>query len=92
MRTSIFDKIMALLAAGLFSTVVMADPQHPSTFEALDKNSDQQISKTEAMGDRMLADGFASLDTNADGYLNRSEYQAAGGVTKKSSRSKEPSS
>jgi hypothetical protein len=45
-------------------------------FESLDKNADQQISKTEAASDKTLADSFASADANGDGYLNKSEYVA----------------
>lgn len=82
MRTSMLDKVVALVAAGLFSTASMAgDPQRASTFESLDRNSDQQISKSEAQGDKSLADGFAAADMNGDGYLNKSEYQAAHGTT-----------
>jgi Ca2+-binding EF-hand superfamily protein len=47
-----------------------------AAFEALDKNADQQISKTEAASDKALADSFASADANGDGYLNKSEYAA----------------
>lgn len=48
----------------------------PITFEALDKNADQQISRTEAGRDRKLSDGFAYADTNADGYLSKAEFVA----------------
>lgn len=50
--------------------------QTAATFEALDKNADQQISRTEAGVDRKLSDGFAYADTNADGYLSKDEYTA----------------
>lgn len=77
MRTSMVHKALTLLAAGLFSTALMAgDQQHTSTFESLDKNSDQQISKSEAQSDKKLADGFASADANGDGYLNKTEWKA----------------
>ena len=45
-------------------------------FEALDKNADRQISRTEAGVDRKLANGFAFLDTNGDGFLSPDEYAA----------------
>jgi hypothetical protein len=50
----------------------------PSTasFDALDKNADSQISKTEAMTDDQLVDNFAALDTNGDGYLSKAEFMA----------------
>ncbi|MET0986486.1 MAG: EF-hand domain-containing protein [Steroidobacteraceae bacterium] len=82
MRTSMMDKAVALLAAGLFSTALMAgDQQHATTFESLDKNADQQISKSEAQGDKMLSDSFASADANGDGYLNKTEFKSASSAT-----------
>lgn len=76
MRKSTLGKLVALSAAGLFSTALMAgDPQHMSTFESLDKNSDQQISKSEAQADSKLSDSFASADANGDGYLNKTEFK-----------------
>lgn len=92
MRTSM-EKFVALLAAGLFSTALMAaDPQHSSTFEALDQNSDQQISKSEAQSDKTLADAFASADTNGDGYLSKSEFQAKSSKGSKGSTDRQSSS
>ncbi|HKQ83136.1 MAG TPA: EF-hand domain-containing protein [Steroidobacteraceae bacterium] len=91
MRTSMMDKAVALLAAGLFSTALMAGDQHASTFESLDKNSDQQISKSEAQGDKMLSDSFASADSNGDGYLSKTEFKAASSATTPPSASR-PSS
>lgn len=46
------------------------------TFESLDKNADQQISRTEAAGEKSLADNFAFVDTDGDGYVNKAEYTA----------------
>jgi hypothetical protein len=53
-----------------------ADPAHSSTFERLDCNCDQQISKSEAQSDKTLSGASASADTNDHGYLSKSEYQA----------------
>jgi hypothetical protein len=47
-----------------------------ATFDALDKNADSQISKTEASADSKLSDNFAALDTNGDGYLSKAEFMA----------------
>ena len=91
MRTSMMDKAVALLAAGLFSTALMAGDKQASTFESLDKNSDQQISKSEAQGDKMLSDSFASADSNGDGYLSKTEFKAASSATTPPSASR-PSS
>ena len=80
------NKLIALLAATLLcATAVAGDKEKhkdatmkstAATFESLDKNADQQISKTEAAGDKWLADSFAAADTNGDGYLSKSEYTA----------------
>jgi hypothetical protein len=47
-----------------------------ASFEALDKNADRQISRTEAGFDRVLSNNFAFLDANGDGFLSREEYAA----------------
>jgi hypothetical protein len=46
------------------------------TFEALDRNLDRQISRTEAGYDRALSNGFVFLDANGDGFLSPEEYAA----------------
>src|SRR5262245_19367736 len=63
MRRLTMTKLIALFAATLLSAAAMAQDKPPSdtssssssmksaTFESLDKNSDQQISKTEAAAD-----------------------------------------
>jgi Ca2+-binding EF-hand superfamily protein len=53
----------------------------PASFAGLDKNADNQISKTEAGVDRKLSDVFAYVDTNGDGFISRSEYLAQTGDT-----------
>ena len=75
-----------LISATLLSTAALAGEGEKTTpaktaavtaaFDSLDKNTDQQISKTEAAGDQALADSFASADANGDGYLNKSEFAA----------------
>lgn len=47
-----------------------------ATFEALDRNSDQYLSLTEASADASLATQFSTLDKNGDGYVSKSEYAA----------------
>jgi hypothetical protein len=71
----------SLLALVLISSAaVAADKDRPTgsaaTFEALDKDSDQRVSESEAVVDRTLSARFASLDANADGYLTKSEFRA----------------
>jgi Ca2+-binding EF-hand superfamily protein len=52
-----------------------------AAFDSLDKNADQQISKTEAASDKAVSDSFASADGNGDGYLNKAEFAALKGRT-----------
>lgn len=74
---------MALFAASAAQAGDTAKAESPTkmttttaAFESLDKNSDQQISKTEAGTDKSLSDSFASADGNGDGYLNKAEFMA----------------
>ena len=79
-------KFLALIAATLLAFAAQAGDDkdtshdtgmHPTaTFDALDKNADSQISKTEASSDSKLSDNFAALDTNGDGYLSNAEFMA----------------
>lgn len=75
-------KAWVLGAAALACTGVFASETSQTTakaiakFETLDKNSDRQISRTEAGPDRALSNGFAFLDANGDGFLSPEEYAA----------------
>lgn len=79
-------RFLALIAATLLACAAQAgdtkDKSHDTgmkssaTFDALDKNADSQISKTEASADSKLSDSFAALDTNGDGYLSKAEFMA----------------
>ena len=79
-------RFLALIAATLLAFAAQAgddkDKSHDTgmkstaTFDALDKNADSQISKTEASADSKLSDNFAALDTNGDGYLSKAEFVA----------------
>jgi EF hand len=81
--------LIALFAASLLSAAAMAGDNKPgdtkadptmkstqATFDSLDKNADQQISKTEASADKTLSSSFVALDTNGDGYVSKSEFAA----------------
>jgi Ca2+-binding EF-hand superfamily protein len=78
-------RFLALIAATLLALAAQAgdtkdkthDMKSTATFDALDKNADSQISKTEASADSKLSDNFAALDTNGDGYLSKAEFMAA---------------
>ena len=79
-------KFLAFIAATLLAFASQAgdnkDKSHDTgmkstaTFDALDKNADSQISKTEASADTKLSDNFAAIDTNGDGYVSRAEFMA----------------
>ena len=85
-RRNTMTRFLALIAATLLAFAAQAgdnkdkshdtDMKSSATFDALDKNADSQISKTEATADSKLSDNFAALDTNGDGYLNKAEFMA----------------
>jgi Ca2+-binding EF-hand superfamily protein len=74
--------IPVFVATALAITSVLADDKEKSmdreetTFKALDRDSDQRLSKSEATGDKMLTDHFGMIDSDADGYLTKREYTA----------------
>ncbi|MET0499302.1 MAG: hypothetical protein ABW106_13640 [Steroidobacteraceae bacterium] len=65
-----------LLSAAAFAAGEPVSPPDAVTaaFESLDKNADEQISKTEAASDKAVSDSFASADANGDGYLSKAEF------------------
>jgi hypothetical protein len=81
-------RFLTLIAASLLAFAAQAcddkDKAHAqgmkptATFDALDRNADSQLSKTEASHVGKLSDNFASLDTNGDGYLSKAEFLAGG--------------
>lgn len=80
------SRLLALIAATVLAFAAQAgdnrdkshdtDMRSTATFDALDKNADSQISKTEASADGKLSDNFAAVDTNGDGYLSKAEFMA----------------
>lgn len=72
--------IPVVVASVLALTSVLADNKDKSmgredaTFKALDRDSDQRLSKSEAKGDQMVTDHFAMIDADGDGYLSMREY------------------
>jgi hypothetical protein len=47
-----------------------------TTFESVDRNADQRISRTEAGTYKKLLDRFAVVDTDGDGFVNKTEFDA----------------
>jgi hypothetical protein len=82
-------KILTTLAAAtLLSSLAMAEgdpakteeltsPSAHATFDSLDRDSDQRLSKAEASVDDGFSSQFAKLDTDADGFVNKGEYLRA---------------
>jgi len=80
-------KTLTTIAAALLSAAAIAQVPSPpptdsadpagspqATFESLDRNQDQRVSKGEAAADDGLSAQFAALDADADGYINKNEY------------------
>jgi EF hand len=59
-------------------------PAHDPGFNALDKNNDGYLSRTEAAKNPYLAKNFKKADKDGDGKLSRTEYLTA--MTKKDLR------
>jgi hypothetical protein len=86
-------KVIAVVAGScVFAMAAAEDGSHvakskisPAAFETLDKNADNQISKTEAGMDRSLSNGFAYVDTNGDGFISRTEFLAQNGASQDAS-------
>ena len=51
--------------------------QQGTTFESLDTNSDDRISKSEAEASPDVKAQFASYDVNGDGFIERAEVNSA---------------
>ena len=79
--------LIALFAAAMFTTAVADDQTSKygkdksmtsaeSKFDELDRNDDEQLSKTEARDEDALSAAFASVDQDSDGYVSKSEYTA----------------
>jgi hypothetical protein len=69
--TSLLPAAIALALAG----PLQAAGEVPG-FNEMDKNSDGQLTRSEAQGNPKLADQFAQVDDDNDGTLSRAEYLA----------------
>ena len=78
--------LIALFAAALCTTAVADDQTskqgHKSMqsadakFDKLDRNDDEQLSRTEAQQEDSLSAQFASVDQDADGFVSKTEFTA----------------
>jgi hypothetical protein len=71
--------VLALAAASASAcpgkTQVTAAPAAITpSFDTLDRNSDDRLSRTEASLDRRFAEMFAYRDTDGDGFVSRTEF------------------
>ena len=70
-----FAAASAVLALSFGSAWAAGNKQDKDPgFNALDKNSDGSLSRTEAQANPDLAKRFAAADTDHDGKLSRTEY------------------
>jgi len=70
-------RLIVLTLAAAFATVTWAQQKEKtgnSAFDALDKNTDQFLSREEVAAEKELAKRFARFDANKDGKLNVDEY------------------
>jgi len=65
---------LCLAAAGVALADGPANSVAP-TFESLDRNSDNRLSRSEASYNRLLAEVFATSDVDGDGFVSRAEYE-----------------
>lgn len=80
--------LITLSAAALLSTAALADDESKNwnkdqsksdtqaSFESLDRNSDQRLSRSEVSAQDGMSVQFASLDQDSDGYVTETEYTA----------------
>jgi Ca2+-binding EF-hand superfamily protein len=68
--------LAAVLSASAMAGEAMTKTAVITSFESLDKNRDQQISRTEASADKRLSNTFATTDTDGDGYVSKAEFMA----------------
>jgi Ca2+-binding EF-hand superfamily protein len=69
-----FAVASAVLALSVGSAWAAGNKDKDPGFNALDKDNNGSISKTEAASNPDLAKRFASADTDHDGKLSRTEY------------------
>ena len=73
------------LALCLALPVIALAQENPNlavpTFESLDRNADNRLSRSEAAYSRLLSDIFVVCDTDGDGFVSRSEYEATTSTT-----------
>lgn len=69
-----------IIMAMLMTLGAMANADVPMAFEALDRDANGYISKSESGAREDLEANFATVDKDSDGKLNIKEYQAYQGM------------
>lgn len=69
-KTILLASALTLAAGSAFAEKAKADPG----FNALDKNNDGWLTRTEAAKNPYLAKNFKAADKDGDGKLSRTEY------------------
>ena len=65
---------LAACAVSALAVAQTAAPNVVPTFESLDRNADDRLSRTEAGYNRLLTEIFVTSDVNGDGFVSRAEY------------------
>jgi Ca2+-binding EF-hand superfamily protein len=68
---------LALAVGSAYAEDKIGKDENDPGFNALDKNKDGYLSRTEAAGNPTLAKKFKQADKNGDGKLSRMEYLEA---------------
>ena len=74
------SRLGSWLALCLALPVIAFAQENPNlavpTFESLDRNTDNRLSRSEAAYSRLLSEIFVACDADGDGFVSRSEYEA----------------
>lgn len=68
---------LAMYASAGFASAQQAPAMAAPAFEALDRNADNRLSRTEAGYNRVLLQIFVTSDADGDGFVSRTEYSQA---------------
>lgn len=72
-KTLLIGAAAALAFGGAYAAAPKASGNEPG-FNALDKNNDGYLSRSEAAKDKDVSKNFKAIDKNGDGKISRTEY------------------
>lgn len=70
----LFGIAAALACAGTYAAGVPKSSGNEPGFNALDKNNDGYLTRSEAAKDKDVSANFKAIDKNGDGKISRTEY------------------